>query len=862
MVVQASIKRGNAVNRSANLIIIGFVNFFIFTSALAVVKGSDTAVSVEPSYTFPQVDRDNEMRGFGWFRNGFALGYSTGNCDEDPTESCIETCITSCIFNSVFPISGSVNLNGGRLSLYQDLAFSNPTTLQGFGTIIGNNHLLDLCTSITCLPSNAAGLSNVTLHLHGDLVLSSTIICSGSCTIFGHDYVLDCTCGGLRVASGGTLTIKNVKLNGITNGTIACVDDTSSIILDHVTWMQRGDVTFNTGRILFKNEVDFLGSCTFVYASSKTSTIDSRSQWKIADDMRVSIGKKTINGNEPLYFADATSKLYLDNCNFHVTENGMHLARGKIIVDHDLMLDIASTSTDNGLILGDGTSAGDVVVEIYPGGAARLCSGHLTYDITKPDAIRASSSSARFIRYDNTYYHVKHNIVLTNLLIYAADLSHISLEPGVDLAYDNCLFALDDVEFVAKGARYNGYTVLLGGNDYIYLTRGQLPMYSLVVGAGNKIYGSGLVKGGITLLNSASELIWDVNGSLGNFLSLNGGLLTLNSNLNCMNDVQISGRGTISLGDNKIKFGSSDITWPGSIYWDGDNGIIDISSNVTLSGTWTFSGDCTICGGNQILDLAGGQLVVAQGSRLTLRDMVVRNISGTNVRCLGDSAKIILDNVNWQQSDNFTFTVGSLQFKNSIILKAQPGTIFAYQSSQTSTVLSDSELDLQGGITFSYDPGVASKDCVRFVDESSFLVIEDGSTLHATGTGMTLTNGTLRIKEEGYLSSEVIGALDEGITLGNGNLDDDMTWMVCPSVKVKLLQGSLNYKNVGAASCRIGNVMSMLWLEVGTKLRLYQTLIFEPGIVHFENNTSLARGVDKVLVAGVHVAGTLNFITL
>jgi hypothetical protein len=109
-------------------------NFFYLNPA---IKGSETALSVEPFYTFPAADSDNAMLGFGWFKNGFGL--------EDGS--------TSCTFDSVFPVSGDVYLNDGTLSLSADLLFRNITTWYTSGEILGNNYLVDLSSSITGLGS-------------------------------------------------------------------------------------------------------------------------------------------------------------------------------------------------------------------------------------------------------------------------------------------------------------------------------------------------------------------------------------------------------------------------------------------------------------------------------------------------------------------------------------------------------------------------------------------------------------------------------------------------------------------------------------------------------------------------------------
>ncbi len=89
-------------------VVVVLISLFSFPYLCAVVKGSNTAVSVEAAANFPAADNDNTMLGFGWFKNGFIL----------------EDLLTTCSFNDVFPVSGTVNLNGGTLRLQQDLLLS------------------------------------------------------------------------------------------------------------------------------------------------------------------------------------------------------------------------------------------------------------------------------------------------------------------------------------------------------------------------------------------------------------------------------------------------------------------------------------------------------------------------------------------------------------------------------------------------------------------------------------------------------------------------------------------------------------------------------------------------------------------
>jgi len=169
------------------------LSLFIFNSNFSIVKGSETVVSVEAVYEFPAIDSDNTMLGFGWFKNGFSL--------EDAT--------TTCTFDSVYPVSGTVDLKGGTLSLGQDLFFNNTTTIQGWGAVFGNNHLIDFCSSVTYLPSNATCFYDTKIVLNADLVISTTLTFKGVCSIDSQSNIL-CIghSGALVIDDNSTLELR------------------------------------------------------------------------------------------------------------------------------------------------------------------------------------------------------------------------------------------------------------------------------------------------------------------------------------------------------------------------------------------------------------------------------------------------------------------------------------------------------------------------------------------------------------------------------------------------------------------------------------------------------------------------------
>ena len=116
-------------------LVIFFLAIFFIPYINPLVVGSNTAVSREGSATFPAADSDNEMRGFGAFESGFLL----------------ENATTLCTFDSSFPVSGGVNLGGGKLVLNKDLVFKNDFHFIVPGRIEGNNKTISFPKSVSAL---------------------------------------------------------------------------------------------------------------------------------------------------------------------------------------------------------------------------------------------------------------------------------------------------------------------------------------------------------------------------------------------------------------------------------------------------------------------------------------------------------------------------------------------------------------------------------------------------------------------------------------------------------------------------------------------------------------------------------------
>jgi len=199
------------------------------------------------------------------------------------------------------------------------------------------------------------------------------------------------------------------------------------------------------------------------------------------------------------------------------------------------------------------------------------------------------------------------------------------------------------------------------------------------------------------------------------------------------------------------------------------------NSPVVIRDTILFQDSCSFRGNKYGITFdAQGSLAVAPGATLTLENVSLDNLQANKLVCQANNSSIVLKNSKLKLSENYTFSVGSIRFEQDV--KISGTTIFAYETSQASTIASDAKLTFAHDTTFSYAPPVASRDLLSMTDQTSRLHLK-GCTLHSTATGIRLTKGTLLLDDLVTFSCE--GLEDsEAICWGGETADDDLfvTW--------------------------------------------------------------------------------------
>ncbi|MCB9493802.1 MAG: hypothetical protein H6679_06035 [Epsilonproteobacteria bacterium] len=696
---------------------------------------------------------------------------------------------------------GNIALNGGGVTLGKDLRLEKDIMLTGSGSVTLGNYcahlnLEDETWTSTILWSGTGG----GLIFNSNIALASELSFGGEAVVDGHGCILDLKdSGSLVVRPGATLTIRNTIIAGLKDYSIRCMDDSGKIVLDNVKLIQSDSFTFTNGSFRFQNEVDFMGSSTFFYQSGMTSTIARNSELRIGEQMFVEMGKKYAY-REPLYCEDNTSVWHLDGCWLTVTGLGMQLTRGTAIADKTVWVDIDSTSTTDGLILGDGTAANDTCVLLGPSAVVNFPRGHMTYDITKPNGLMSLARGAKLYAMPNLTLYTKQNLAFSNVTIESSLTSPWTLtaEAGKSISYNNATFAFPSIEYDVVGSRYDTVTTLLSGNDSLVVRVGAIPLATLVMNSGNAIAGFGGIVGPVVLFDSNATVSLGTGGGILNNIQLNGSHVAVDRGALFGEGNMFVGNGTINMQDKYINIGGSDLVSTSTLYWDCDDALIILRSNLKLTAKWTFSGSCRIIslGSNNSVVLSSlGQIAVERGSSLTFKDVNLKGLSNGRLYCLNNAGEMVFDSVTWEQDASYSFTLGHFNVVDQLAIQGK-GTTFNYQTDQVSTIKTRSELLLRDGVTFYYGPSSAARNLLAFEDETGLLTLK-GATLASTRTGVQLTKGQMNVKGQCYLASDALYK-NEGITFGDGvdgNNDFDIT--IFPESGLELTTGHWSYKNLG-----------------------------------------------------------------
>jgi len=208
-----------------------------------------------------------------------------------------------------------------------------------------------------------------------------------------------------------------------------------------------------------------------------------------------------------------------------------------------------------------------------------------------------------------------------------------------------------------------------------------------------------------------------------------------------------------------------------------------------------FSGISSIEGNGNTLDLKGtSTILVDTDSSLLLKNIIIKGAGPNHISGVDVTSTVSCENVTWLLDSDFSFTQGNFAVVAQLLLQADEAT-FAYETTGGFYLDADSDLVVDSGVTFLYDPVSANKNLMHFYDASSRLVL-NGGALYASTVGLNLYKGTLFIDRHSYVMSDATNDA-EAISFGDGSSAvQNFAIEVDPAAVLEVESGRVLFNNV------------------------------------------------------------------
>ncbi len=734
-------------------IIYFFVIIFSYSGMCAVTIGSDTTVSLQTRSFFKKGENStNLMKGFSVFWQGFIL----------------ENANTTVSFNAFFPVSGDIVLNGGTLSLLNDIEFRNPFRI-GVGTIAGNGYALEIPRTLSYLDFPSPYYIKLIIHLLASYNTTKEIMSID--WSFDNRY--------LAVGSRGQLQI--YFFDGMQLSLVASQNFGLATVYA-VRWKPNSTYLATGASSNPELQLWYFNTNTNSLTQTDSKHIDTiyALEWN-PDGTRLAVGLKRTN----------TLSLY-------PVTNGLFgsVVTGSFGTTVDFSINGISWH-ESGSFIGVGASGGGNDLFIFSVGVANML-------------LRSSLAVSGKVNALSWLPHM-------NMLAVGLQASTECLRM---YSFNTSSYAISEIE-----------TARVGVSDNVLGMQWSLDgMYLGVV----KEYAFQNFETDVYFFDSDSQTLHLVTG--------------YSSDLSTRGIRWSSNNAYLATGDSSGNILVFDFNTAPFVF---KNLKLFLRSELRAHASIIFQGDCAIYGDGNILDLdETATLKVAPNSSLILEDVVIKGIN-ENIQCSDNSSQIIFRDTKLGLDGNLTFSIGSFKIVNDVTINGDG--MFLYESVFSSTIDTKSQIILDAGVTYSFDPPVPRETLFYSVDKSATINL-NGATIAAGRMGFSFLDGTLLVSRDSYLVSDV----DSAITIGNQNALRDCYVDILTGVYLQINKGTLNYKNVASESWN-SRSYSTLFMAPHTKLMLYTSLNIGNGMFYFDEGVYIYRYAGGNLIGRINSLGQFTF---
>jgi hypothetical protein len=222
------------------------------------------------------------------------------------------------------------------------------------------------------------------IELGHDTKLNRDWVCTGNVVIKGYGSKIDLN--GHKITIGrdtrgqqGSLVLEDIVLDGVKTGCIVPDGANATVTLRDAYVNLADAMDFSKGTLRAERNVTVSGQNIFSFTSTGKLAVAANSALEL--DANTSFVYAPSNESRTsLVLEDATSQLVLNGCFFYAPAPGVQLTTGILVVkSNNNLYNTGAQSLSEAITFGDGTLAGDLLIDLQPGASLNIIEGKVDY---------------------------------------------------------------------------------------------------------------------------------------------------------------------------------------------------------------------------------------------------------------------------------------------------------------------------------------------------------------------------------------------------------------------------------------------------------------------------------------------------
>jgi hypothetical protein len=351
---------------------------------------------------------------------------------------------------------------------------------------------------------------------------------------------------------------------------------------------------------------------------------------------------------------------------------------------------------------------------------------------------------------------------------------------------------------------------------------------------------------GFGLQSAATTCTYSSEYPVSGSIAMHGGQLYMTTDLIFHNKTDIASSGFFNANNHMINFSDSITSLPSLFPTTLRDARLFFNQDLTISGTINIKGHCVIDGQNHAIILGDeGNILVAKNAVLTIKNLTIQDVVRNRIRCVNDSGRIILENVDLKFANDFEFSKGSMLFKKQVNFYGPHS--FIYSSLLTSTIADGAKWNISGmnQLTIGRSGGNESREPLHLATNSSDLSLENTS-LNVTTSGMKLVNGLFNIAGEVFIDTDAEN-VGNGFQLGDGVEAHDCPMILSPGAVINFRTGVFIFNNVSNGSFFSSGIVKKFVFFAGSKTFIEQNTFIENVNLITQLGATFVNGTEKTV---------------